>query len=137
MLCRNCGSSRSAHIYQIRPERLVLAGLLGLAAGTGVGLALQTISGVFFFFMFFVASAVGGFVGELILRVTGRKRGPKIEFLAGLSVIGGAIISLGIQYGRFGMTHMIALITHSYSLIWFVIAVGLTAAAAIGKIKYF
>ena len=44
-------------------------------------------------------SAVGGGVGELILRITGRKRGPKIEFLAGLSVVGGALLSLLIRHG--------------------------------------
>jgi hypothetical protein len=137
MLCPNCASNRTAHIYQVRPERFALAALLGLVAGTIVGLALQMISGIFIFFMFFVASAIGGFLGELILRVTGRKRGPKIEFLAGLSVIGGAIISLAIKYGVFGLISLRFLMVHSLSLIWFLVAVGLTAAAAIGKIKYF
>jgi hypothetical protein len=71
----------------VQPSRFALATVLGLAAGTIVGLGLQQIGGSFILFLFFLASAVGGAVGELILRVTGRKRGPKVEFLAGLSIV--------------------------------------------------
>jgi hypothetical protein len=135
MLCPSCGSNRSSHLYQVKPVRFVLAAILGLAAGTIVGLGLQLVSGTFILFLLFVASAVGGGVGELILRITGRKRGPKVEFLAGLSVVGGALLSLFIRYGA----HLsIGLLTaQGYFFIWFVIATVLMAAAAIGKIKYF
>ncbi|MES2461909.1 MAG: B-box zinc finger protein [Armatimonadota bacterium] len=135
MLCPSCGSNKASHLYQVQPGRFVLAGVLGLAAGTVVGLGLQMVSGTFVLFLLFVASAVGGGVGELILRITGRKRGPKIEFLAGLSVIGGALLSLLIRYG----THLsIDLIfSRGYLFIWFAVATLLMAAAAIGKIKYF
>jgi hypothetical protein len=135
MLCPSCGSSRESHLYQVKPARFALAAVLGLAAGTIVGLGLQMVSGTFVLFLLFVASAVGGAVGELILRITGRKRGPKIEFLAGLSVVGGALLSLVIRYG----THLSfsLLVAQGYYFVWFVIATLLMAAAAVGKIKYF
>ncbi len=135
MLCPSCGSNRASHLYQVQPGRFVLAAVVGLAAGTIVGLGLQMVSGTFVLFLLFAASAIGGGVGELILRITGRKRGPKIEFLAGLSVVGGALLSLFIQYGTqlsFGL-----LAARGYYLIWFAIATVLMAAAAVGKIKYF
>lgn len=135
MLCPDCASNRSAHIYQVKPGRLLLAALLGLAAGTVVGLALQAVSGFFLFYLLFVCSAIGGFLGELILRLTGRKRGPKVEFLAGLSVIGGALLALGINYGVHGT--LARLLHDVLALVLFIVAVGLTAAAAVAKIKYF
>lgn len=131
ILCPACGSNKTSHIYQITPQRFALAAAVGLAAGTVVGLALQIVSGLFVLFLLFVASAVGGAVGELILRITGRKRGPKMEFLAGLSIIGGAIISLLIRYG-FHLSVSV-LVAH----VWFLVATVLMAAAAIGKIKHF
>jgi hypothetical protein len=135
MLCPSCGSNRASHLYQVQPGRLALAAIVGLAAGTIVGLGLQMVSGTFILFLLFVASAIGGGVGELILRITGRKRGPKIEFLAGLSIVGGALLSLLIRYG----THLSIslLVAQGYYLIWFVIATVLMAAAAVGKVKYF
>ncbi|MBC8102959.1 MAG: hypothetical protein H7Z41_10270 [Cytophagales bacterium] len=135
MLCPSCGSNRSSHLYQVKPERFALATALGLAAGTLVGLGLQMISGAFVLFLLFGASAIGGVFGELILRLTGRKRGPRIEFLAGFSVVGGALLSLLIRYGIHLSLPLLA--ANGYSLLWFAVAVVLTAAAAIGKIKYF
>lgn len=135
MLCPSCGSSRSSHLYQVQPGRFALAAVVGLAAGTVVGLGLQQIAGSFILFLFFLASAVGGAVGELILRVTGRKRGPKVEFLAGLSIVGGAFLSVLIRHGSH--LSIAFLMNWGYSLIWFLVATALMAAAAIGKIKYF
>lgn len=135
MLCPSCGSSRSSHLYQVQPGRFALAAVLGLVAGTVVGLGLQQISGSFILFLFFVASAVGGGVGELILRITGRKRGPKVEFLAGLSIVGGALLSFLIRHGAH--LSLAFFMARGYSFLWFLVATALMAAAAIGKIKYF
>ena len=131
MICPNCASNKDAHIYQIRPERFALAIVLGLIAGTIVGYMLQYLSGLFLLFMFFLGPVIGGAVGEVILRATGRKRGRKLEILAGASVIVGAIISLVISY------HWLFLIASPLNLILYVVAVGLTAAAAVTKIRSF
>jgi hypothetical protein len=135
MLCPSCGSNRSSHLYEVNQGRFALAGVIGLAAGTVVGLITQMVSGTFILFLLFAASAVGGAVGELILRLTGRKRGPKVEFLAGLSVVGGALLSLLIRHG----THLnlAYFMGHGYFMVWFLVATALVAAAAVGKIKYF
>jgi hypothetical protein len=135
MLCPSCGSNRSSHLYQVQPGRFALATALGLAAGTIVGLGLQQVGGSFILFLFFLASAVGGAVGELILRVTGRKRGPKVEFLAGLSIVGGAVLSVLIRHGNH--LSLTFFMNWGYSFLWFLVAVALMTAAAVGKIKYF
>jgi hypothetical protein len=136
MLCRDCASNRSLHVYQVQPARLILAAAFGLAAGTAVGLALTAISGYFLFWLVFIASAVGGFLGEVILRLTARKRGPIVEVVAGVSVVGGAILALGITVGFHGLISLRIIAADPVHAILFLVTVGLTAAAAIGKIRY-
>jgi len=130
MLCPACASNKSAHIYQVRPERFALACVLGLVAGTIVGFLLQVLSGVFLFFLLFLGPLIGGAVGEVILRASGRKRGLKLEIVAGASVVVGALLSLLFS-------HMwVVLLARPVSLILYLVAVALTAAAAVGKIRY-
>ena len=130
MRCRSCASLRSSTLYQVTPQRFVLAGVLGLVAGTFIGLILQFISGVFFYFMFIAGPAVGGIVGEIILRATGRKRGVKLEILAGVSVVVGALLSVFIS------GHCRVLIHSPVSFAVYLLAVVLTAAASVGRIRY-
>jgi hypothetical protein len=130
MRCRSCASLRTSSLYQVKPERFALATVLGLIVGTGIGVALQFISGVFFYFMFFAGPGVGGLLGEVILISTGRKRGLKLEILAGASVVAGAIISLFLSGGWLTLLHS------PMRLVMYVIAVALTASAAVGRIRY-
>jgi hypothetical protein len=130
MLCPACASNKDNPLYQIRPERFLLAIVAGLAAGVVVGLLLQAMSGFFFIWLLmFIGPLIGGAVGEVILRATGRKRGAKLEILAGASVIGGALISLALS------GHWAYLMASPVSLVLYIVAVGLTAAFAIGKIR--
>ena len=112
-------------LYQVRPERFLLAAVAGLAAGTLAGFVLQVIG----WFILFVAPLIGGLLGEVILRATGRKRGPRLEFLAGASVVLGAGLSILISGDFYRLTNPV-------SLVFFLLAIGLTMAAAVGKIRY-
>ncbi len=125
MRCPACASQRSSPLYQVRPERFVLAAVAGIAAGTAAGFVLQFIG----FFILFVAPLIGGLLGEVVLRATGRKRGPRLEFLAGASVIVGAGLSVVLS-GNYGVFF------NPFQLVFFLLAVGLTTAAAVGKIRY-
>ena len=129
MRCRDCASLRSSSLYQVRPERFALAALLGLSAGTIVGYLLDLASGFFILFLFFVGPVVGRFIGDLILRATGRKRGLKLEILAGASVVGGAILAQVIT-GKW--PYLLHNILH---LAIYIVAVTLTAYAAVGRIR--
>lgn len=124
MRCRDCGSSQASPLYQVRPERFALAAVAGVAAGTLAGFVLQAIG----FFILFVAPLIGGLLGEVILRATGRKRGAKMEFLAGASVVVGAALSVVLSgsYLRF---------LDPVNAAFFLLAVGLTAAASVAKMR--
>ena len=129
LLCRACAVNRPAQMYAIRPERFALAVLAGLIAGTIVGVLLQALSGFIFFTLMF-SPVIGGFLGEVILRATGRKRGLALEILAGASVVIGAAVS-SFFVGTWQMY------LHSpLAGVLFLVAVVLTAGAAVGKIRY-
>lgn len=124
MICRKCAALGESPLYKVPPARLALALVAGVGAGTLAGFVLQHIG----FFVFFVSPIIGGLLGEVILRATGRKRGVRVEVLTGVSVVAGAALSLlitgpGVLYSPISLT-------------FFLVAVGLVTAAAIGKIRY-
>lgn len=125
MLCPDCGKTRSP-VADVSPARFVLALAAGLAAGTIVGLLLQAIG----FFLFVVAPILGGLLGDVVLRLTGRKSGPKVEFLVGASVFGGALAAVVLTGG------WMRLIAQPIQLALFAVALAMTAGAAFAKVRY-
>lgn len=125
MRCRECASLRSSPLYQVPSQRFALATVAGVVAGTLAGFVLQFIG----FFILFVAPMIGGLLGEVVLRTTGRKRGPRLEFLAGASVVVGAALSVLLSGNLYRFANPV-------SLVFFLLAIGLTTAAAVGKIRY-
>lgn len=125
MLCRHCARSGNP-LYDIPVGRFVFTLLAGVAAGTLAGFALQMIG----FFIFFVGPMIGGLVGEVVLRATGRKRGPKVEFLTAASVVVGALLSLAIDGAWVRYWHNPA------GGAIFLLALALTAGAALAKVRY-
>jgi len=125
-LCPGCASLGKSPLYQVKPGRFALALLAGVAAGAIAGVVLQYIG----FFVLFVSPFIGGIVGEIILRATGRKRGTRVEVLAGASVVVGAALSIFIPPG------MELSMGNLAGMIFFAVAVILTASSAVGKIRY-
>jgi hypothetical protein len=124
-LCRNCAAVGQSPLFKVRPERFVLALLAGVISGAAAGLVLQHIG----FFVFFIAPMIGGFLGEIVLRATGHKRGMRVEWLTGISIVAGAGLSLLISG--------IHILFEPMSLVFYLVSVGLVTAAAVTKIRYF
>ena len=131
MRCRDCAAQKSSALYQIHPARFALAAVLGLLAGTIVGAVLDYTTGTGFslWIILFAGPVIGRFVGDLIVRAAGRKRGLPLEILAGVSVVGGAVLAQWLFHGGFG------LLSHIERLIVYGVAVILTAALAIERIR--
>jgi hypothetical protein len=125
MLCKSCAGGGNV-LFQVDPLRMALAGLMGLAAGTVVGFIVQNAS----FFLFFIATAIGGAVGQAILWATKGRRGKKVEALTGVSVVAGALLSTVITGVWRAYWHFPA------SAIWFVIGLVLCTGAAVARVKY-
>ena len=80
--CKACASQQSSPLFKPSLGQALAAVVVGLAAGAFAGWAAE-FGG---FFILFFAVAYGGFVGGLIMRAAGRKRGRRMEIIAGVSM---------------------------------------------------
>lgn len=87
MKCRQCGTGVNSVLYQPSVLQMVLAGLVGAAAGAVAGWAVEFSAS---YFTILLAIIYGGFVGQMILNACGRKRGLRVEVPAALGMILGA-----------------------------------------------
>ncbi|MBC8136627.1 MAG: hypothetical protein H8F28_12125 [Fibrella sp.] len=123
-LCKNCANLGASPLFQIRPERFALAIIAGIVSGGIAGILLQHIG----FYIFFTAPIIGGILGEIVLRAVGYKRGVKVEWITGGSIVAGAGMSLLIT----GTDSLYSPV----SLIMFAVSVILVVAVAVGKIRW-
>jgi len=139
--CRACASGTSRTLFSPSPLQAAMASAAGLAAGAVAGLAVEFNLG---FFSLILALAYGGFAGEMILRVSGRKRGVRMEIIAGVTMVVGAIVarllaapsiaSMGNAHVPLGVLRVLAdLVAPSpMPLLTLIVAV----AAAVSRIRY-
>ena len=115
--------------------------IIGLLFGMVAGWGVESLG----FFTLFVAVAYGTFAGEMIIRASGRKRGIKMEIIAGVAMaigaIGGRMLVAALLMQDPGSPHpplgaldvLVRLVLPSpIPLISLVIAIG----SAIGRIRY-
>ena len=131
MRCRDCAAQNTSSLYKIRPERFALAAVMGIAAGTIVGAILDFTTGTGFslWIIIFAGPIIGRFLGDLIIRAAGRKRGLPLEILAGVTVVVGGILAQLL----FSDWH--ELFADKERLIVYSVAVILTAGFAVSRIR--
>jgi len=95
MLCNACARGTSSHLYQIDPKSFAIAFPITLAAAVFGGWLMVTIGSMGFFAALF-AYLYGMGIGELALRLTGRKRGLPMEIMVGACVLIGLIAGFGM-----------------------------------------
>ena len=135
--CRDCGSQRGVSLFTLGPASAVGAVgasvLAGVVAGWGVEFGLG-------FVMLFLAFGFGAFAGEMILRASGRKRGLKMELIAGIGMavgaLGGRLLIAAISHlppAPLGVFQVIAdLVTEPIRLAALVIVI----FSAVSRIRY-
>lgn len=137
MKCPDCGRSKNSMLYRIRPERLVLAGITALIAGV-----VAAIIGRLGFFVIFLSFPYGYFAGSMILKASGMKRGPKLEILAGVGMVIGALAVKLVPLVLFtvlfseGAGSLITLAVPLFLDPFFWISVVIATACALSKIRY-
>lgn len=137
MKCRDCGTAKGLSLFKIRPERLFLALIVALLAG-----GVASLIGSMGFLVIFISIPYGYFAGGLILRVTGMKRGVKLEVVAGVGIALGAILARllpnlllgGIPAA--GGAPSIFLMIRPIADPYFLVAAGVAACCAVSKIRY-
>ncbi len=139
--CRACASGTSGVLFRPSLLQAAMAAGVGLAAGAVAGLAVEFNLG---FLSLFLALAYGGFAGEMIVRASGRKRGVRMEIIAGVTITAGAVIarllaapsiaSMGSAHPPLGILNVLAdLVAPSpLPLLTLIVAV----AAAVSRIRY-
>ncbi|MCX8053577.1 MAG: hypothetical protein N3B12_07190 [Armatimonadetes bacterium] len=139
--CRSCASSVGGSLFRPTPKQFVMSCAAGLVSGAIAGLAVEFNLG---FFSLLLGLVYGGFVGEIILRASGRKRGVKMESIAAVTMIIGAvaarllaalsITSMSDARVPFGVLNVLI------DLVWPspipLITLLLSVAAAVSRIRY-
>lgn len=92
-LCRECASNKKSRLYQVSAGSLVLA-FLACSAVAAFGGWLVVSAFRWGIFGILAAFIYGMGVAEVALRVTGRKRGLKMEILAGTCALLGIVVGL-------------------------------------------
>jgi hypothetical protein len=133
-LCRACGSPHNRPLFQVGAGRLALAYVVCLAVGTAGGYVLFGMFRGFGFFQLRGAFLYGLAVGEVALRVTGRKRGPQMEILAGVCAAIGLFLGWAAAVGH-GAIPGAALLLHFLASFMCLIDVGIACFAAVGRIR--
>jgi hypothetical protein len=91
LLCKECARANRPAIFDVRAGDYLIAGIVGLALST-VAAFLVSLIGGFWFVMLFVAPPAGGVIADLMSRSVRMKRGPGMAILAGVCIVGGALI---------------------------------------------
>ncbi len=133
MFCRACASNSSGSLLEATSGALLVAAAAGGVAAIFGGWLVNSIH-LGLFFDLVIAFGYGTALGEIILRVTGRKRGMKMEVLAGaLPVIGLLTMhfmslpaEFVIQHGVFGS------ILNPFSIC----TAGVAAAGAVNRVRF-
>jgi hypothetical protein len=95
-ICRKCASPTNVAALQLDPGRALLAFAVCLALSTIGGWLFGSFIGRLGFFSLWGGVLFGGLNGDLALRVSGRKRGPIMEAIAGGSTLLGMLAGYAI-----------------------------------------
>ena len=128
MKCPDCGHGANSALYQVRADRLILAGIVALLGG-----AVAALVGELGFLVIFLSLPCGYFAGDMILRASGMKRGRKLEILAGAGMVLGALglkLLPTILFGKIGVGIL------SLTDVFFWVALVISTGAALSKIRY-
>jgi len=85
--CRDCGSNRGSHMYQIAPPQYAAALATALLAGFVLGLV-ASIAGIF---ALFYAPVAGTMMGKAVSFVTKNKRGTPLAVIAAAGLVVGVL----------------------------------------------
>ncbi len=133
--CRDCASLKGSPLYKVEPQRLAAA--IAVSAVLGLG-------GVFVYqipyLLLFIAPAYGGFVGDMVLRVAGQKRGRLIEGVAVGGIVLGALAAfapdLMLLLAPQMLQNNLLLSSLTMSFGWKAIGVALAIGACYGRVHY-
>ena len=132
MICRNCARGGKNLLHQVTPGRFALAAAACMAASLFGGWILAAHVIGFGFMGLWAAFLFGIGIGEIALRITGRKRGLAMEVLAGATTALGVLGGVGIDFlVHFGAVHIGLLLLNPLTYVTLILA----TVSAVGRIR--
>jgi len=135
MLCKDCGSSRRSPLQQVETKDLLRAYLVCLPSAAFGGWLLANVGYSFGLFGGILTFLYGLGVGEIGLRVTGYKRGLRMEIMAGVCVVFGLIDGVIIEMlkgAHFGRGYPLTMLLLSP---WTYVVIALAIYGAVSRIR--
>ena len=134
--CRECSSLNSSPLFQVGVDKLALGISVCLCASVAVGVGLGFLS-TLGFLLIWGGLLGGGFIAEALLRSTGRKRGSKMEIIAGVcSVVGlfiGHLLWRILSGAPFTSEAILSQLQHHP---FYVLSMLIAAGTAVSRIRY-
>lgn len=134
MLCGECATGRKSHIYDVSPKVIARGFAASLTVAALAGWLMADL-GNFGFFMLWLGFLYGLGVAEVMLRVTGRKRGTAVEIATGASAIGGIVLGWLIFASVSGFPEWSEYLMFQLSSPWTYVVIGCAVFAAVGRIR--
>jgi hypothetical protein len=135
-ICRSCAAPTNVVMLQLNPGRVILALLACFSVSAVAGWLFGAIIGRFGFFALWGGLLLGGLTGEITLRVSGRKRGPIMEAVAG----GGTALGLLAGWALWASSFVPMLPGMQISLFptspWVLASFGIAIFSAVSRIRY-
>ncbi|MGH2978666.1 MAG: hypothetical protein ACRDLQ_03395 [Solirubrobacterales bacterium] len=97
--CPECARQPRSAIVRLRPDRAARAIGAAFAGGLLMGLGIVLLQGVGLFFALILGWLIGIAMGELVLRASGRYRGPETGWIAIAGCVWTYVVPYGLFYG--------------------------------------
>jgi len=140
MKCRDCAAQVGRTLSAPSLAEAVFVSVMGLLFGAVAGWGVEFLG----FYVLLVAAAYGTFAGEMMLRAANRKRGLRIELIAGIALAVGAVggrmvvaalvVRGGGPHPASGVLDVVARLVVPSPIP--LISLGIMVAGAVGRIRY-
>ena len=106
--CRECANAKKLPTFQLSGKNYLVAGLVALGMGIGVGIVWGLVELLFrtYFFGIIFAAGAGWLIGEVVSRSVNRKRGTWLSIIGGLAVLLAYGIVFAVEGNRFGVLNL-------------------------------
>jgi len=93
--CKECARELRSPLYKVGPLQVAGGLVVGLAASFAAAMVLALL-GNLWFIVLFLAIGIGTMVGDAVSWGAGRKRGRELQIAAGISLVIGALLAIGL-----------------------------------------
>lgn len=133
--CRACAADRKSPLYQVSLSSFAMTAVVTLIVAVLGGWLISSIS-FGGFFSLVIGFFYGTGIGEVVLRMTGRKRGLNLEILAGAAAAIGVVAGRAIMFGGLMAVMPGASGVSSFLSPWTIVFAAVSAYGAVNRVRF-